>query len=182
MKLRRVITGPNPAGHSEVLLDAVAPSTHEFEHLPGSALTRLWCTTDGDTLYTPDDEPTTLRGPLVPAAGESAFVVMTFGPDLANEAPEFDPVRAAAEFGEYLPDLSAAMEPDAPGMHATDSLDYVIVLDGEVWLELDDGVQIHLATGDVVVQIGSRHAWRNKSSRPVTLAIVMVGAQRIAIS
>jgi hypothetical protein len=47
-----------------------------------------------------------------------------------------------------------------------------------VWLELDDGKQIHLHRHDVVVQNGTRHAWRNKSEKPVKMAFVLIGANR----
>jgi quercetin dioxygenase-like cupin family protein len=59
-------------------------------------------------------------------------------------------------------------------------VDYGIVLEGEVWLELDDGEQVHLKAHDVVVQNGTRHAWRNKSDKPVKIAFTIVGARRIA--
>ena len=48
-----------------------------------------------------------------------------------------------------------------PGMHTTATIDFEVVLDGEIWLELDDGVEVHLRAGDTVVQNGTRHAWRN---------------------
>jgi quercetin dioxygenase-like cupin family protein len=63
-------------------------------------------------------------------------------------------------------------------MHTTDTVDYGIVLEGEVWLELDDGQQIHLHPHDVVVQNGTRHAWRNRSDKPVRMAFVLIGARR----
>ncbi|TDP91858.1 cupin domain-containing protein [Labedaea rhizosphaerae] len=72
----------------------------------------------------------------------------------------------------------AAMEPGAPGMHRTDSLDYVLVVSGEVTLELDDGEQTVLAAGDVVVQNGTRHAWRNHGTEPCTIVGVAIGANR----
>ena len=50
----------------------------------------------------------------------------------------------------------------------------------EVWLELDDGKQVHLRPHDVVVQNGTRHAWRNKRDRPVKMAFVLIGARRNA--
>jgi quercetin dioxygenase-like cupin family protein len=71
--------------------------------------------------------------------------------------------------------MAAAMEPDNPGMHQTATVDYGIVLDGEVVLELDDGAQTVLTAGDTIVQLGSRHAWRNKSDRPATVAFVLTG-------
>jgi len=70
------------------------------------------------------------------------------------------------------------LEPDHPGMHTTDTVDYDVVLSGEVWLELDDGAEVHLKPGDCVVQNGTRHAWHNKTDQPCTLAVVLVGARR----
>jgi len=59
-------------------------------------------------------------------------------------------------------------------MHTTDSVDYVLVLDGEVWLELDDGELTRLRAGDTVIQNGTRHAWRNQGTESVTLAVWQV--------
>ena len=61
-------------------------------------------------------------------------------------------------------------------MHTTPTVDYGVVLDGEVWLELDDGKTVHLKEHDVVVQNGTRHAWRNKGTKPATMAFVLIGA------
>jgi quercetin dioxygenase-like cupin family protein len=52
------------------------------------------------------------------------------------------------------------------------------VLSGEIWLELDDGVEVYLRAGDTVVQNGTRHAWRNKSSEPCQMVVVLIGANR----
>jgi len=69
------------------------------------------------------------------------------------------------------------MDMNEPGMHRTHSIDYGIVLDGEIWLELDNGEQTQLNRGDTIVQLGGRHAWRNNSDRPATLAFVLIGAR-----
>lgn len=60
-------------------------------------------------------------------------------------------------------------------MHVTPTLDYAIILDGELWLELDDGEPSRLSAGDLVVQQATRHGWRNKGTRPATIAFVMLG-------
>ena len=64
----------------------------------------------------------------------------------------------------------------APRMHRTDSLDYAIVISGEIDMELDDGVSVHLAAGDVVVQRGTIHNWINRGSVPCVIAFVLLGA------
>jgi len=62
-------------------------------------------------------------------------------------------------------------------MHTTHTVDYAILLDGELWLELDDGETVHLSAGDIVVQQATRHGWRNKGEHPATIAFVMLGAK-----
>ena len=83
---------------------------------------------------------------------------------------------ALADFEEHMPGLRGHMEPDAPGMHTTSTVDFEVVLDGEVWLELDDGVEVHLKAGDTVVQNGTRHAWRNHGDTTARLAVILIGA------
>jgi uncharacterized cupin superfamily protein len=53
-------------------------------------------------------------------------------------------------------------------MHATSTIDYALILEGELWLELDDGKTVHFCAGDIVVQQATRHGWRNKGQRPAT--------------
>jgi quercetin dioxygenase-like cupin family protein len=60
-------------------------------------------------------------------------------------------------------------------MHTTPTIDYGIVLEGEIWLELDDGHTVHLEKHDVFVQNATRHAWRNKSATPTKMAFVLIG-------
>jgi quercetin dioxygenase-like cupin family protein len=67
---------------------------------------------------------------------------------------------------------------DKPGMHRTDSTDFGIVLSGNVAVELDDGVEVLLSPGDVVVQNGTRHRWRVVGDVPATVAAVLIGARR----
>ena len=180
MKTRRVVTGKDETGRSVFLSDDVAPLAHDFEHLPGHGFVRVWRTEPGGVLDAKADEPQTLTGPLLPAPDGTSFFLVSVSPDSVALSPTFDPVAVGGEFATYTPDLAATFEPDAPGMHTTDTADYVIVLDGEVWLEVDDGAETRLTRGDVVVQLGARHAWRNKTGRPATIAVVMVGARRAA--
>ena len=101
-------------------------------------------------------------------------------PSPTGGGPSFDLQKAIAEHLAESPGIADKFEPDAPGMHTTDTVDYGIVLDGEIWLELDDQKTIHLKQHDVTVLAGARHAWRNKSQKPTTIAFVLVGAQRLA--
>ncbi len=71
-----------------------------------------------------------------------------------------------------------AMETDSPGMHTTDTVDCIYIVAGEVWLELDDGIEKLLRAGDTVIQNGTRHAWHNKGSIPCTMISCSIGAER----
>jgi quercetin dioxygenase-like cupin family protein len=77
-----------------------------------------------------------------------------------------------------MPGATAFMEADNPGMHTTDTIDFIVVLSGEISLELDDRQTVQLRTGDCVVQNGTRHAWRNTSSEPCFMAYAVIGARR----
>jgi mannose-6-phosphate isomerase-like protein (cupin superfamily) len=89
-----------------------------------------------------------------------------------------DPGAVLADMRARLPGLAEVLERDHPGMHTTDTVDVDLVVSGEVWLELDDGAEVLLRAGDCVVQNGTRHAWRNRSSEPCVIAVALIGARR----
>ena len=64
-------------------------------------------------------------------------------------------------------------------MHTTDTVDFDVIVSGEVYLELDDAAEVLLKKGDCVVQNGTRHAWRNRSRQPCVIAVTLVGAERL---
>ena len=105
-------------------------------------------------------------------------MIITFPPDSVMMDPSFNPAEAGAEYMRVLPGLAECFEMNNPGMHTTDSVDYGILLSGRLQIELDDGVTIELAPDDVVVQNGTRHAWRNRSEEPATMLFVLVGVKR----
>jgi mannose-6-phosphate isomerase-like protein (cupin superfamily) len=63
------------------------------------------------------------------------------------------------------------------GMHKTRTIDYDIILSGELWMELDDSVEVRLQPGDCVIQNGTRHAWHNRSTENCTMLTVCIGAK-----
>ena len=97
-------------------------------------------------------------GTLEPAAGSSNWRVFELPPD---------EVVAAYLKSQNVPEVEAS------GFHRTHTLDYVMILEGAVTLELDRGA-VELGPGDCVVQRATRHAWRNRSGKPVKLAVVMI--------
>ena len=172
-QLRRVVTGNTAAGDAAVALDAPPPRTDVFKSIPGLVSRMIWATSVESSIPFDGRDPTRGVASLVPSPGETRMLVLTFPPDSVFQSPGFDPQAAAAENLKVSPGLAERFEPD--GKHTTPTIDYGIVLDGEIWLELEDGVETCLRQFDVFVQNGTRHAWRNRSSRPATFAVVLVG-------
>lgn len=109
-----------------------------------------------DAITKPDANPMALE----PPAGGSAWRVFEVPPDAVMR----DRIAAAAA---QIPGM------EADGFHTTETVDYVMVLDGEIALELDTG-EVTLGPGDCVIQRRTRHAWRNRSDRPVRMMAVML--------
>lgn len=173
--MRRVVTGHDGNGRSVVVSDGPIPRSREFTSLPGWVSRLPWATDPGDPPNRAGEDPTPKVTSLLPAPGGTRFIVLTFPPDSALADPAFDPVAFDQEQRADSPGLAELIEPD--GMHATPTVDYGIVLRGEILLELDDGHRTRLSAGDIVIQNGTRHAWRNDSGRPVTMAFVLIGTE-----
>lgn len=178
MKIKRVVTGRSDAGESVFVSTDPAPRTHDFEHVPGMSITQLWSTPALPSLDARIVDPTEVLKSIVPGAGGTQFMIVAFPPDRVALSPSFDGAAAGAENLRHAPGLAEKFEPDNPGMHTTDTIDYGIVLRGEISLELDGGRIEHLHAGDVVVQNGTRHAWRNRSDEVALIAFVLIGAAR----
>lgn len=132
----------------------------------GNALVTLWGETAPARLPGVS-EPT--GDPYLPAPGSWRVSLLTILPDSA-------PLLADGS-GTVLPDLAARMaRGPGRGMHLTATVDVVLVVEGAVVLELEDGREVALATGDSVVQRGVLHGWRNRTTEPAVLAVFMVGA------
>lgn len=172
---RRVVTGHDEEGRPAILADGPIPRSFDHRHPRGMTQRLAWATDHGASGSAGAD-PTAAVTSYVPGPGGTRFIVVTFPPDSAFAAPDFDPVAAAAENAESAPGLADSFEPENPGMHATPTVDYAIVLAGEITLDLDGGREADLRQGDVVVQNGTRHAWRNRGEHPATVAFVLVGA------
>lgn len=180
MRIRRFVTGRNGKGESIFALKGEVPNRHEFVHIPGMAITQVWATDKDQVIpVLPGDVTAQVRN-IVPKPGETKFMVVTFPPDRTMGMPGFDPATAGAEMLQNAPGLAETFEIDNPGMHTTETVDYGIVLQGVLTLELDGGELEHLRPGDVVIQNGTRHAWRNVTEEPAVIAFVLTGARRSA--
>ena len=146
MNVRVVATGHDASGKAVFVSDTeVAPVTLDL--MPGAEFHRLW---GGDeTSRFPDDGALPAHETIFPPVGGFRFLLFTVPPSGAPAAPPVaDPESARAQLEAALPGAMAYMEPDAPGMHTTDTIDFEIVLEGEVWLELDDGVEVGFQVSD----------------------------------
>jgi len=144
--------------------------------LPGFEFHRMWGSDTKPSLPA-DGKPPAFPGYFPPAEGYR-FGFFTLPPNTVRRAENIDVATALAEMQAKLPGLAEVMEPDRPGMHTTDTVDYDVIVSGEVWLELDDGAQVFLKAGDCVVQNGTRHAWHNRSDAPCVIAVCLLGARR----
>jgi hypothetical protein len=120
------------------------------------------------------EEPANGQLSLQPPVGGSVFRIADIPPDQEGSASAEDAHAVFAAMGAR--DASTHSEDDGAGlMHRTPTLDYGIVLDGEITLVVDEG-EIALKAGDVVVQRGSNHGWSNRSGRTCRMAFVMIDA------
>jgi mannose-6-phosphate isomerase-like protein (cupin superfamily) len=172
---RRVVTGHDAHGRAVFVKDErVEPITAAL--LPGVEFHRVWGA-DATQQFPNDGGPP--AAPLYfPPIGGFRFGFFTLPPANAGARSEaVDMADGLRELDEKLPGLMQYLEPDAPGMHTTPTVDIDLVISGEVILELDNGVSTTLRAGDSVVQNGTRHRWRNEGAVPVTVAFFLCGAQ-----
>ena len=175
MKVRRVVTGHTADGKSIIASDTEVEAI-TTKMVPGMENHRLWEEDEPVTL--PIDGAPHLCPTYFPPAGGFRFGMFTV-PPLTETTPEnIDLKEAMLEMEEKLPGMAAYVEPDNPGMHTTDTIDFEYVISGEVWLELDDGEEVLLRPGDTVVQNGTRHAWHNNGTESCRMVFCIIGAQR----
>jgi mannose-6-phosphate isomerase-like protein (cupin superfamily) len=175
MKVRRVVTGHDEKGKAVFAGDEeVEPITLSL--LPGAEFYRLWGADEAPSF--PDSGTMPAQNTYFPPVDGFRFGLFTVAPAGGGTPAdtELDVPAALAELEEKLPGLAGYMEPEEPGMHTTPTIDFEVVLSGEVILELDDGAEVLLRQGDTVVQNGTRHRWRNPGREPARMAVFIVGA------
>jgi hypothetical protein len=170
-KIRRVVTGHNEAGQSVILFDDHAGAVKEMESMPGLALTDLWETSGAPASNKGDQDATDRPVVLEPPLNGTIFRIVEFPPDStwkgqADASEAFDSIGAG-----HASDLNS----DDPMMHKTSTIDYLIVIKGEIWAILEEG-EVCLRPGDVMVQRGTNHSWSVRSEEPCLLAAVLVNA------
>ena len=169
--VRRIVTGHLPDGRSTVVIDGAAPNVKQRQAGNGSTL--LWVT---------DETPADVSGSADRAAREIAvppprrgtiFRIAEFPPGVGGEVRDNESVLRDFGIG---PDVRRRHPPRHPAIHRTRTIDYVVVLEGEIDLLLDDR-DVHLQAGDVVVQQATNHAWINRGAATCRLAMVFIDAE-----
>jgi len=175
---RRIVTGHDATGKSVVAIDTVMKPTIEKPEL-GVAFYEVWNTSGSPVSVDNGKDPTDRQLQIEPPSTGSIIRFVDFGPKQAAVAgaPPVTKEMAQAAFAMVGSSHASTWKPGSPHplMHRTESVDYGIVVHGEIVLVLDDGSRTHLKAGDVVVQRGTDHAWENPSeTNPARMAFILL--------
>lgn len=174
MNIRCVVTGHDSSGKSIFAKDSIVqPITLGL--LPGFEFHRL---AGSDSVPQVPANTAPLPARYFPPASGFRFGFFVVPPNSQHSSELPDLAAAFAELQTKLPGLAEVLEPMNPGMHTTDTVDFDVVISGEVFLELDAGAEVHLKAGDCVIQNGTRHAWYNRSAALCLIAVTLIGAHR----
>jgi len=177
-KIRRVVTGHDAEGKAIVLEDRLAPAVRTNPHRPGHISVDLW-KTDASPVIVKAEEADPTAGPKVihPPPHGTVFRISEIAPETAA-IRDIDPEKAKEVFKAMGAENASTFGQNQrhPFMHRTETIDYAVVLEGEVVMLLDDD-EVHLKAGDVVIQRGTNHAWSNRSDKPVKMLYVLVDGE-----
>ena len=177
-QIRRVVTGHDASGKAVVLSDGPVPTVHSNPIRPGQLSFEVWKT---HAMPVPIDavqpEPTAGTRSLQPPPHGTLFRISVVPPE-SEETRKLTPEQARDLFrksgaGEASTFGSGGRH---PMMHRTETVDYAVVLEGEITLLLDEG-DVQLKAGDVVIQRGTSHAWSNRSGKNVKMLYVLIDGE-----
>ena len=162
--VRRVVTG-HRAGKGLVLYDGAAPNSR-LRLASGLRSTLVWVTDETPAQVAGEADRSMREIGVPPPASGTIFRVVDFPPEQGARSRD----AILREMG-----LAAGGTARHPGMHRTRSIDYAVVLEGEIDMLLEDS-EVHLEAGDVLVQQATDHAWVNRSAAPCRIAFVLIDA------
>jgi mannose-6-phosphate isomerase-like protein (cupin superfamily) len=165
--VRRVVTG-HRAGKAVVIHDGAAPN-QKLRQASGLVSTLLWVTEETPAEISRSADRAAREIGVPPPANGTIFRVVDFPPEEGPRSRE----AILREMG-----VAAGGSARHHGMHRTRSVDYAVVLEGEIDMLLDDA-EVHLKAGDVLVQQGTDHAWVNRGRAPCRIAFVLIDAKEI---
>lgn len=179
-KSRVILTRTGDDGKSDFqALTINAETSNDAAGNPLFTVSQLWGTPDGLPWVGSDVNPEQVIDPWFPNPGGVRFRLFTFlpTPPAPPETNDREALLLEHAKSDGLSNFVEAFDPERPGMHISDSVDFVLVLSGEVILELECR-EILCKQGDVIIMRGGWHNWRNETNEPCTVASVMVGANR----
>jgi hypothetical protein len=171
-RARRVLTGHDAQGRSTFIADGEAQNVKEMASMPGLALTDLWETGGAPASNAGDKDAAARPVRLEPPKNGTLLRIVEFPPDAAW--------RGSADGKAAFKSIGAGHAQDAsssdPMMHRTSTVDYIIVLKGEIYAIMDTGEKL-LRAGDILVQRGTNHSWSVRGNEPCIVAAVLINAQ-----
>lgn len=171
--IRRVVTGHRPDGKSIIASDSPVEGV-AVPGLAGVYLTTLWGS--DQALHYPDSGAEPAHHAWFPPVGGVRFIEFILAPDSTPPDTSMSAEQIGTEAERRFPGLLSHFDERDPGMHRSASMDMLFVVSGRCVLELDDGSRTELGVGDMVVQSGTMHRWKNPWSEPCRVIGALVGA------
>ncbi|HXQ51673.1 MAG TPA: cupin domain-containing protein [Stellaceae bacterium] len=173
--VRRIVTGHNAAGKSVILMDGPAPDQLQSLFSPAYYSALIW-ETDRSPALNRGNEDTAPAGKRVPTPprhrGGSVFRISDIPPDSAyGDTTKVDIAVQGAH-------TTAEGRKRHFLFHKTDTVDYAICLEGEIWAMMDEG-EVLMKAGDVLVQRGTHHSWANRSDKMCRMAFILLDAEKL---
>ncbi len=174
LPIRRIVTGHDPDGKAVVAMEGEPPHIISFPSVPGTYFFEIWKA--GQVPVPVDNGPDPTLGPrrLSPTPGGCAVRIVQIAPEKDVKLP-----RTVEEMEQHFretgsPEIATSrLNAPHPLMHRTQTIDFGILIDGELTLILDDS-EVQLKPGDIVVQRGTNHAWSNRGDKPCRIAFVLL--------
>jgi mannose-6-phosphate isomerase-like protein (cupin superfamily) len=174
-RVRRVLTGHDDQGRSTFIADGPAPNVKEMSAMPGLALTDLWETKGAPASNAGEGDAADRPVHLEPPKNGTILRIVEFPPDSAWRNRTDGKVGFKSIGAGHAQDKASA----DPMMHKTSTVDYIIVLQGEIHAIMDKG-ETKLKAGDVLIQRGTNHSWSVRGRKPCIIAAVLVSARPVA--
>ena len=171
--MRRIVTGHNTEGKAIIVSEGTPPTTMEFKAIPGTVFYEIWNTNASPAPIDNAPDPTLRPVQLHPTPNGSIIRFVDIPPDSVQE--NISAADIAAGFGQINAGSAATHTDDSPHklMHRTETIDYGILISGELWLIVDEG-EAKLNVGDVVIQRGTNHAWANRSNEVARMVFILL--------
>ncbi|EEA01002.1 Cupin 2 conserved barrel domain protein [Burkholderia sp. H160] len=172
--IRRVVTGHDPNGQAVVVSDGALPNVAQIAAIPGTVFHEVWSTSATPAPLDNGADPTVGALMLPPPKHGTRMRFVDIPPDTA-EFLAHGATRVHDAFSQIGDAAASTVRTDSPHplMHRTESIDYGVVIEGEMTLVLD-AAEVALAPGSVVIQRGTNHAWANRSGRPCRMLFVLI--------